>query len=92
MSVVVNGTLRLIGDRILVRPLKWEPSKILEVVRYGRPLRGEVVAVGPGAHPKKYKDGPKGKRSLMDYSRHFRPNDVKVGEIVEFGGLNIFDG
>jgi hypothetical protein len=28
----------------------------------------------------------------MDYSKHFRPVDVKVGDIVELGGLNVFDG
>lgn len=89
---VVTGTLRMMGDRILLRPLKWEPSKILEVVRYGRPVRGEVMAVGPGHNPIKYKDGPKGKRSLMDYSKRFRPTEIKVGDIVELGGLNIFDG
>lgn len=92
MTEIINGTLRLIGDRLLVKPLKWEPSKVLEVVRYGRPLRGEVIAVGPGANQKKYKPGPGGPKSFMDYSKRFRPTDIKVGEIVELGGLNIFDG
>ena len=79
------------GDRILLRPLKWEPSKILDVVRYGRPLRGEVMAIGPGHNPLKYKTrGDKTK--TMDYSKHFRPTEVKVGDIVELGGLNVFDG
>ena len=86
------NNVRLLGDRILVRPLKWQPSKILEVVRFGRPLRGEVMAVGPGHHPLKYRRGPKGPKQFMDYSRHFRPTEVKVGDIVELGGLNVFDG
>ncbi len=89
---VVTGSLRMMGDRILLRPLKWEPSKIIDVVRHGRPLRGQVMAVGPGHNPIKYKDGPSGKRSSMDYSKKFRPTEVKVGDIVELGGLNIFDG
>lgn len=80
------------GDRMLIRPLKWEPSKVLEVVRFGRPLRGEVMAIGPGLNPIKYRRGPKGPKQFMDYSRHFRPTEVKVGDIVELGGLNIFDG
>lgn len=84
--------VRLLGDRILLRPLKWEPSKILEVVRFGRALRGEVMAVGPGHHPLKYRKGPKGPKQFMDYSRHFRPTEVKVGDVVELGGLNAFDG
>ena len=84
--------VRLLGDRILLKPLKWEPSKLIEVVRHGRPLRGEVMAVGPGHHPLKYRKGPKGPKQFMDYSKHFRPTEVKPGDIVELGGLNVFDG
>lgn len=87
-----ESTIRPLRDKILLRPLAWEPSKILEVVRHGRPLRGEVIAVGPGSHPTKRKDGPKGPRSLLTYSKRFQPTEVKVGDIVELGGLNIFDG
>lgn len=87
-----DQTIRPLRDKILLKPLEWKPSEILEVVRHGRPLRGEVIAVGPGSHPKKYKAGPKGPRSLMDYSKRFQPTEVKVGDIVELGGLNIFDG
>lgn len=79
-------------DRILLRPLAWEPSKILEVVRFGRPLRGEVMAVGPGLNPIKYRPHPDGKRRIAEYSKRFKPTEVKVGDIVELGGLNIFDG
>jgi co-chaperonin GroES (HSP10) len=80
-----------LGDRILLRPLPWKPSDTLEVVRHGRALRGEVMAIGPGHNPLKYKTrGDKTK--TMDYSKHFRPVDVKVGDIVELGGLNVFDG
>lgn len=83
--------VRMLGDRILLRPLKWQPSKILEVVRHGRALRGEVMAIGRGHNPLKYKTrGDKTK--TMDYSRYFRPTEVKVGDIVELGGLNVFDG
>jgi co-chaperonin GroES (HSP10) len=83
---------RPLGDRILLRPLKWEPSKILEVVRYGRTLRGEVMAIGPGMHPIKYRPHPDGKRKIADYRKRFQPVEVKVGDIVELGGLNVFDG
>jgi hypothetical protein len=83
--------VRMIGDRILLRPLAWKPSDVLDVVRHGRTLRGEVMAIGPGHNPLKYKTrGDKTK--TMDYSKHFRPVDVKVGDIVELGGLNVFDG
>lgn len=82
----------MMGDRILLRPLPWKPSQTIDVVRFGRPVRGEVIAIGSGHHPIKYKDGPKGKRSLMDYSKRFRPTEIKVGSIVELGGLATFDG
>lgn len=84
--------LRMRGDRILLRPLKWEPSKIIEVVRHGRPLRGEVVAIGPGIHPISKRIKQADGRMRVEYSRIFRPTQVKVGDIVELGGLNIFDG
>ncbi len=84
--------VRLLGDRILLRPLNWRPSTLIEVVRHGRPVRGEVMAIGPGHHPLKYKPGPKGPRQFMDYSKRFRPTEVKPGDIIELGGLNVFDG
>jgi co-chaperonin GroES (HSP10) len=82
--------VRMMGDRILLRPLDWNPSKVIHVERRGRPLRGEVMAVGKGHNPMKYKH-VHGKK-LMNYSRHFRPTEVKPGDIVELGGLNQFDG
>lgn len=87
-----NAKLRLLGDRVLIRPLEWDASTIIIAIRHGRPVRGEVVAVGPGCHPKKYKAGPKGPRSLMDYSNRFQPTELRPGDIVELGGLNVFDG
>lgn len=85
-------SVRMTGDRILLKPLDWEPSKIISVVRKGRPLRGQVMAIGPGMHPIKYKPHPDGKRRIASYSKHFRKTEVKVGDVVELGGLNIFDG
>lgn len=92
MTEIVTGKLRMMGDRILLKPLEWDASKIIVAIRHGRPVRGEVVAVGPGCHPKKYKAGPKGPRSLMDYSKRFQPTELKPGDIVHLGGLNVFDG
>ncbi len=92
MTTVITGTIKPLGDRIVLRPLQWKPSTILEVIRHGRPVRGEIVAIGPGCNRKKYKDGLKGKRSIMEYSKHFTPTELKPGDIVEIGGLNIFDG
>lgn len=92
MTEIVQGSLRMLGDRILLKPLDWDASKTIIAIRHGRPVRGEVIAVGPGHNPLKYKPNAQGKRGLMDYSRHFRPSDVKPGDIVELGGLNAYDG
>lgn len=92
MAPIIHGSLRMLGDRILLKPLEWDASKVLIAIRHGRAVRGEVVAIGPGCHPKKYKAGAKGPKSLMDYSKRFQRTELKPGDIVELGGLNIFDG
>lgn len=92
MTEIVNGTLRLLGDRILFRPLEWDASKIVIAIRHGRPVRGEVIAVGPGIHPVSKRTKLGDGRQRIDFSKRFRPTEVKPGEIVELGGLNIFDG
>lgn len=80
--------LRPLRDRIIIKPLEWDASRIIFAIRNGRPVRGEVIAVGPGCYPKKYaKD-----RSSYRLSKHFQRTEVKPGDIVELGGLNIFDG
>lgn len=78
-------------DTIIVEPLEWEPSKIVAVAYSGKPLRGRVLAVGPGRHPIKY-DGPKGKRTKSWESKAFLPCDVKVGDVVELGSIKEEDG
>ena len=83
-----EATVRPLRDRIVIEPLEWKPSKLIEVVYTGETLRGRVKAVGPGRQPLKY-DGPKGKRTKSWESARFIPTEVKVGDIVELGGLEI---
>jgi co-chaperonin GroES (HSP10) len=80
--------IRPLRDQIVVEPLPWRPSKIIEVVSDSKPLRGIVRAVGPGIYPKRY-DGRKGARMRSWDAKRFRPCDVKVGDIVELGGLEL---
>lgn len=94
-----DAKLRCPADRMIVEPLDWKPSSIIFVAGYeGRPLRGIVRAIGPGCYPLQYQDSltghwsfsvPKGRRKAMRPSKAFRPCDVKVGDLVEFGGLEI---
>lgn len=87
-TVRADERIRPLRDQIVVEPLDWEPSKIIAVAYFGKPLRGIVRAAGPGRYPIKY-DGPKGKRTKKWDSKVFRPCDVKVGDVVEFGGLEL---
>lgn len=98
MTEVINGPIRMMHDRILLKPMEWNgedvhgEGSLIQVVRNGRPLRGTVKAVGPGHNLIKYKTNAQGKRAQMDYSKRFRPTEVKVGDVVELGGLNQYDG
>lgn len=90
---VVNGTLRMRGDRILVEPIDWDASKTIIAIRRGDPVRGKALAVGPGIYPVSKRipiEG--GRKTRVEFSTRFRPTEVKVGDILELGGLNIFDG
>lgn len=96
---VVTGRMKMTEDRILLKPLPWDGEDVhgsdtrIEVIRHGRPVRGVVVSIGPGHYPiirrGKTSDG---KQTKIERSKHFRPTEVKPGETVELGGLNVFDG
>ena|ERR1700728_3695466 len=87
-SVPAEADIRPLRDNIVIEPLDWKPSSVIEVVYTGKPLRGVVKACGPGRYPKLY-NGPKGQRSKTWDSKSFRKTEVKVGDVVELGGLEI---
>lgn len=101
VEILPAGTkLRMLRDRILLRPLDWVPSRIISVVRHGRPLRGVVAAIGPGRLLRRYRpkpaslrrNGPVQEQREFRESARFIPTELAVGDIVELGGLNVFDG
>ncbi len=47
------------------------------------------ASCGPGCYPKKYDHRDKHKRTKTWDSTRLRPTEVKVGDTVELGGLNI---
>lgn len=73
------------GDRILVRPLNWDASAAIIAIRYGQPVRGEIVAAGPGAYEIAYNRD----RSKCWETNTFIPMQLKTGDIVELGGLEM---
>lgn len=97
--VCEDERIHCLRDYILVEPLDWIPSRIIIVAGYqGEALRGIVRSVGPGRYLIEYKDAlhghwgisvPKGRRIKSRDSKIFRPCDVKIGDIVEFGGLEL---
>src|ERR1043166_8914231 len=83
--IPATENIRPLREHSVLRPLEWEPSKIVAVAYWGKTLRGEVLAVGPGVYPKQYNRD----RSKSWDSKACRPCDVKVGDVVELGGLEI---
>lgn len=86
--VRADERIRPLRDQIVIEPLPIDHGTSLELVYNGRPTRGRILAVGPGRYPIKY-NGPKGRRTKSWDSKHFRPCDLKVGDIVDIGGLEL---
>lgn len=99
MAEVILGSLRMLSDRLLVRPLEWDgedvhgEGSLIVATRHGRAVRGSVVAVGPGRYPFIRKGRtPDGNYTRVTESKFFQPTEVKVGDMVEYGCLKAFDG
>ena len=92
MILSEGEVIRPLRDNILLEPLDWEASSILITIRSGRPVRGRVAAVGPGARVMKRWKNEQGQQCKIGETKHFVPCEVRVGDVVELGGLNVFDG
>jgi co-chaperonin GroES (HSP10) len=85
--VPADAKIRCLRDQIIVEPLDVPHSKVLEIIEHTKPVRGVVKSVGPGHYPKRYNHPDKHQRSKMWDSKVFQPTEVKVGDIVELGGI-----
>jgi hypothetical protein len=81
-----NETIRPLRDVIIVEPLDGYFSAMIVLIDEMKPLKGIVRAVGPGVYPRQY-NGPKGARTKTWHGKQFRKTEVKVNDIVEFGGI-----
>ncbi len=86
-----SASIRPLRDQIVLEPLEWRPSEIIRIAYSGRPVRGVVKAIGPGRYVLKYNDR-KGKRTKSWLGKQFIPTEVKVGDIVELGGIELGTG
>ena len=81
--------IRPLRDNIVLEPYAVRYSATLEVAHQTKPLRGKVLAIGPGHYPKRYDHPDKHKRTKTWDSKTFLPTQVQVGDEVELGGEEI---
>jgi hypothetical protein len=87
----VTGQIRPLREKLIVKPLPPALSQTIRADWNGEAVRGEVIAAGPGTHPRIHEKGTtdgKPWRRVRE-GRAFRPCDVKVGDIVQLGGMEI---
>jgi hypothetical protein len=94
--VPASVAIKPLHDRILVHPLDVTLSRTIQVIYHTQPVRGIVLACGPGTYPIRYRYGDKDGKRVKVASIHTgkrRPIEVRPGDIVELGGThNTADG
>lgn len=89
--IPASVAIKPLHDRILVQPLDVTYSRTIQVIYRTQPLRGIILACGPGHYPIKYRYGTKdGKRVKVAaiHTGQRRPIEVKPGDLVELGGTH----
>jgi hypothetical protein len=87
----IAGTVRPLREKLVIRPMPPALSQTIAANWNGEAVRGQVISAGPGTYPRIHEKGIKdGKpwRSVRDLAA-FRPCDVKPGDIVLLGGMEI---
>lgn len=83
--------IRPLRDQLIVKPVPLTLSKKIAAQWRGEPVKGIVIAAGPGCYPNIHERGMRdGKpyRSVRQ-SKVFRPTEVKVGDVVHLGGMEL---
>lgn len=90
-SLSAGETLRPLRDQIIVKVLPLALSDSLIADWKGNAVRGEIVAVGPGEHSNVHRRGKKDGRDYhtVSKSRWFKPTEVRVGQVVHLGGMEL---
>lgn len=87
--IPAGAKIRMLRDQMMVAPTGVVHSRVLIVQSNTKPVRGTVIAIGPGAYPKIYDHADKHKRTKYRDSKRFLPTEVKVGDTVELGGAEL---
>ena len=82
-----GSKIRPLRDQVIVEPLNVVLSQSIITKEIVKPLRGIVKAVGPGHYPKVYDHPDKHGRTKMWDSPTFQPTTLKVGDVIELGGI-----
>jgi co-chaperonin GroES (HSP10) len=87
----VSGQIRPLREKLIVKPLPPALSQTIAADWNGEAVRGQVVATGPGTHPNIHEKGTQDGKPYrrVRQLKAFRPCDVKVGDIVQLGGMEI---
>lgn len=90
-TLLPGESIRPLRDRIVLKPLDCKLSETILAVFSGETVRGEIVAIGPGKYPNRHYRGKKDGKEWRHIkpSQVFRPTELKVGDIVSLGGMEL---
>jgi hypothetical protein len=89
--VAAGRRLRPLRDQIIVKPLPLKLSDRINAHWHGETVVGRVIAAGPGCFPNIHRRGfndGKPYRTVRQ-STVFRPTEVKIGDVVHLGGMEL---
>jgi hypothetical protein len=92
--VAADEKIRPTKDNMILAPEDVVHSSILYVEHKTKPLKGRVLAIGPGHYPLRYQDAhgnyipdwDRKRRAKSVEGTRYQPTQVKVGDRVELGG------
>jgi hypothetical protein len=89
--IPAGSKLRPMRDVLIVKPLDVQLNETIISPWNGKTIRGQVVAAGPGEYPNIHEKGQTDGKPYhtIRKSRVFVPTQVKPGDIVELGGMEL---
>ena len=89
--VAAGERVRPLRSQILIKPLPQMLGDKVNAEWQGETVTGTVIAVGPGRRPNIHKRGMRDGKPFRNVreSEYFRATEVKVGDVVHLGGMEI---